>query len=240
MFIPQSTVLVNPTSHLLELRGKALGGLFGGSKKLFELSSEHPQIIKHWIDILGPMALQQETAVINTPLPTTFNNNDNRSIHSKILSPEDDNVQQSTSFTTDAVGDNTIAAIDAEHQQQETTMQPIVQGESSTTHNNITDDDDDDDFRNQTIEYSTHSPIHENPPMMDEHNPFVNNTNNKSGESLQGTVSSESPSTPIATTAEITTEKHHPPGPTREGSELYWDSNTTPLPTPQLGNQHSL
>lgn len=276
MFIPQCTVLVNPTSHLLELKGKALGGLFGGSKKMFELSSEQPHTIKRWIDILGPMALQQETAVINTSLPISVGDADNRSIHSKVLSPEDENAaaaahqpKTSRSGAEEAGGaaDEDTAAVNAEeHQQTEASKQPIAESESPTaaqqqeqvtpiTNNasHVVDDDtedDDDDFRRQTIEYSTHSPITEISPANDEHNPFVSKNNNHSGDSLdhQGTVSSTTPSTPTASTAAISNNmiigndghantntaatKTIPRGPTREGSELYWDSNTTPINTP--------
>lgn len=262
MFVPQSTVLVNPTSHLLELKGKALGGgLFGGSKKMFELSSEHPQVIKQWIDILGPMAIQRETAVINTPLPAAT---DNQSVHSKILSPEDDaaHQQQETSKlgiaagagagAVAAVGASTAAGTDAnkdnvaEEQQQEKSMQPIVEGESSTAapaaavdHSTpvVNEESDDDDLRRQeTIEYSAHSPIQEHPPaattVTDEHNPFVNNKNH-SGDTL---LSTEPPTTPTNAVHDhnTTTSAKHPYGPTREGSELYWDSNTTPLQTPRI------
>lgn len=259
MFIPQSTVLVNPTSQLLELKGKALGGMFGGgSKRMFELSSENHDVIKQWIDILGPMAIQQETKVINTPVPvaTAANNVDNRSIHSKVLAFEDDNNQAEAS----KLGPNAAsAALDTENDTlKQAYAEPSDNAAVAPQINPITNvpshlvedetastDDDVDDFRRETIEYSTHSPITETPPSVanvDKHNPFIN-MNNRSKESVdkEGTVSSAttSPTTPTNTgisnnnnvDVAMKTNTTKPRGPTREESELYWDTNTTPLHT---------
>lgn len=279
MFIPESTVLVNPTSQLLELKGKALGGMFGGgSKKMFELSSENHDVIKQWIAILGPMAIQQETKVINTPVPVAAADNvDNRSIHSKVLAAEDDNNQAGTSkldpnaasanenaahHTNDdtlkqapaessenaaavaaGAGAGTVAAGTAAAATPE--LNPITNVPSHLVDNETVSTDDDDDFRRQTIEYSTHSPISETPPPttnVDEHNPFVNmNNHSKDSVDKEGTASSAttSPATPTnasyannnTTNDDIATGDTKPRGPTREGSELYWDTNTTPLHT---------
>ncbi|CAO3611976.1 unnamed protein product [Mucor hiemalis] len=262
MFIPQSTVLVNPTSQLLELKGKALGRMFGGgSKRMLELSSENHDVIKQWIDILGPMAIQQETRVINTPVPvaTAVNNADNRSIHSKVLASEDDNNQaEASKLGPNAASANENAALDTENNSLKQAsaepsdnaavtpqINPITNVPSHIVEDETASTDDDDDFRRQTIEYSTHSPISETPPPVangDEHNPFIN-MNNRSKESVdkEGTVSSvtTSPTTPTNTgisnnnigDVAMNTNTTKPRGPTREGSELYWDTNTTPLHT---------
>ncbi|KAI7887827.1 uncharacterized protein EV154DRAFT_327817 [Mucor mucedo] len=180
MFIPQCTILVNPTSHLLELRGKTTGGLFG-SKKFFALSSEDPNALRLWIDILDRMALQKPIPIMPRQAPVTATTVDTRSIHSKVLAED------------------------------EVPMQPIVQGTSSqhmiapitNTASHLVyhddDNDDEDDFRNQTIEYSTHSPIGETPPAV---------------------VPPHGPDGNLLKT---------PPGITREGSDLFWDTATTNL-----------
>lgn len=280
MFIPESTVLVNPTSQLLELKGKALGGMFGGgSKRMFEFSSENHDVIKQWIAILGPMAIQQETKVINTPVPVA-DNVDNRSIHSKVLAAEDDHDQAGPSkldpnaaSTNENAAHNTnndtlkqapaessenaaaavagAAAVAAGSGAAAATpeLNPITNVPSHLADNETVSTDDDDDFRRQTIEYSTHSPISETPPPattnVDEHNPFVNmNNNSKDSVDKEGTASSAttSPATPTnisytnnntttANGAMATNDAKPPRGPTREGSELYWDTNTTPLHT---------
>lgn len=171
MFIPQCTILVNPTSHLLELRGKIRGGLFG-NKKFFALSSEDSEALGLWIDILDRIALQKP--ILLGIKPTRL---DNPSIHSKVLAED------------------------------QVPMQPIVQENphqiapvTNTASQLNYDDEEEDDFRNQIIEYSTHTPITETPPAVVPPHANMN-------ENLLKT----------------------PPGITREGSDLFWDTATTNL-----------
>lgn len=209
LFIPDCSFLVNSSRHLIELRGKPSHSFFGG-KKLFELSSDQPELLQQWIDLLGPMAVQKETPVVDTmrsvPPPT-----DTRSVHSKVLATEDDHQEIAASSS-------------AEQQQTDISMQPIVEEKQSTQITPITntashiayeeDDDDDDDFKRETIEYSTHSPHNEYPPVTaDSNNPF----SFSSGSFKNGITDDNSKN---ATTSQ-------PAGPVREGSDWFYDTATT-------------
>lgn len=259
MFVPQCTILINPTSQLLELKGKILGSLFG-SKKLVELSSSDAPFIRHWINMMGPMATQQETAVINTPLPPQQQPQDaaiadNRSIQSKVQAenePESSNLGGATQNGADA--DATMQSID----QGSTTnaFQPITnipasdQGHNnaSSLHNHYDDQDDssDHDFARQTVEYSTHSPAAEEPSNAN--NPF--HTMSTTASSSDPAMTNTGPSTPTEAmapvqekqgsdvhtplasdtkgghSAAVTTPLRMPGGgPTREGSDIFWDTS---------------
>lgn len=197
MFIPQCTILVNPTSHLLEVRGKTSTGLFG-TKKLFELSSNDPNALKLWIDILDRMALQKDIPIHRQV--------DTRSIHSKVLA-EDDHQQESSSGSAENTAES-MQPIVEESTAAAAVATPHIAPITNTPSHIADDDDDQDDFRNETIEYSTHTPIDESPPPHDTKNPFV--TTNEQGENHY-------PQDTLKT----------PPGLTREGSDLYWDTATT-------------
>jgi hypothetical protein len=246
MFIPQCTVLINPTNHLLELRGKTLSGHFG-SKKFLELSSAQPDVIKHWIEILGPMALQQETAVIDTPPPPAVaatTEADDRSVHSKVLAEEDDHLHHEqpaaessrSGAEAAAIGASAAAAgaaTNADNDNKLKEMQePVTQQEEE--HNNINpitnnsshlaavpDDStttDEDDYRRETVEYSTHTPLTED--ATDEYNPFVTKDKHNAASSL--------PTAVTANTGIIASDSAaKPTGLTREGSDLYWDTKTS-------------
>ncbi|KAL9553078.1 hypothetical protein MBANPS3_003480 [Mucor bainieri] len=262
MFVPQCTILINPTSQLLELKGKILGSLFG-SKKLVELSSSDSAFIKHWIDTMGPMATQQETAVINTPLPPQQQPQqpqhdavgaDNRSIQSKVQAENEPESSNLGGVTQDgAVADaTTMQSID----QSSTTnaFQPITNTPASDHHHNNSslhnhyddgDDSSDHDFARQTVEYSTHSPAAVEP--SDATNPFHTMSTNAS--SSDPAMTHSGPPTPNDTMIPVQ-QKHdddvHTPlasdtkgantaattplrmpggGPTREGSDIFWDTS---------------
>ncbi|KAK4518162.1 uncharacterized protein ATC70_001513 [Mucor velutinosus] len=263
MFVPQCTILINPPSQLLELKGKVLGSLFG-SKKLVELSSSDFAFIKHWIDRMGPMALQQETAVINTPLPPQQQPQqqqdavvaDNRSIQSKVQAedePESSNLGGVTQVG--AVADATMQSIDQGGTSN--AFQPITNVTASDRHHNNSNlshhyddqDDSDHDFARQTVEYSTHSPAAAAAAaeVSDTNNPF--HTMSTTASSSDPAMTNTGPSTPIETmtpaqqkhgdvhtslasdikntnTAATTTPSRIPGvGPTREGSDIFWDTS---------------
>ncbi|GAN06392.1 conserved hypothetical protein [Mucor ambiguus] len=260
MFVPQCTILINPTSQLMELKGKVLGSLFG-SKKLVELSSSDSAFIKHWIDIMGPMATQQETAVINTPLPPQQQPQqqqrdavfaDNRSIQSKVQAENEPESSNLGGITQDgAVADATMQSID----QGNTTnaFQPITNIPASDRHHNNSslhnhyddgDDSSDHDFARQTVEYSTHSPMAAEPSYTN--NPFhtMSTTASSSDPAMtntgpptpteamtSGQQKHDDVHTPLATDAKgnntaATTPLRMPGGgPTREGSDIFWDTS---------------
>ncbi|CAO0794697.1 unnamed protein product [Mucor circinelloides] len=262
MFVPQCTILINSTSQLLELKGKVLGSLFG-SKKLVELSSSDSVFIKQWIDIMGPMAIQQETAVINTPLPPQQYHQqdavvaDNRSIHSKVQAenePESSNLGGVTQ-------DGAVASTSAD-----TAMQPIDQGNTTNAfqpitnipasdhhHNNSSfnnhyddEDDSDHDFARQTVEYSTHSPAAAAAEPSNANNLF--HTASTTASCSDPAMTNTGPSTPTEAMAAVQEKQDdaHTPlpsdtkdantvattplrmpggGPTREGSDIFWDTS---------------
>lgn len=261
MFVPQCTILINPTSQLLELKGKVLGSLFG-SKKLVELSSSDSAAIKHWIDMMGPMAIQQETAVIDTPLPPQQPQHDavaadSRSIQSKVQAENEPESSNLGGVTQDgaAAADATMQSID----QGSTTnaFQPITNVPASDHHHNNSslhnhDDDGDDSsdhgFARQTVEYSTHSPAAAEP--SDATNPFrttMSTTASSSDPAMTNTgpptpVEAMTPAqqkhddggdvhTPLASdtrgtnTAAATPLRMPGGGPTREGSDIFWDTS---------------
>ncbi|KAI9486445.1 MAG: hypothetical protein EXX96DRAFT_549067 [Benjaminiella poitrasii] len=67
LFVPQCKALIDTANHLLNLKGKPLHGLFM-KKKLFRLSSTDANDIQRWIQVIGPMAIQYETAVVNNTM----------------------------------------------------------------------------------------------------------------------------------------------------------------------------
>ncbi|KAG2233642.1 hypothetical protein INT48_008432 [Thamnidium elegans] len=223
LFIPDCSFLLNSSRHLIELRGKTSNSFFGG-KKLFELSSDQPDVLQQWIDILGPMAVQKETPVNTMRSVPPHTTTDTHSVHSKVLATEDDYQQQ----------ESTAAGADAEQQQQtDIPMQPIVEEtKPSTQITPITntashfddEDDEDDDFKRQTIEYSTHSPSSEYPPATtaaDSNNPF----SLMSGKTHHGSFTNIENGNGGVTDYNATTIQ--PPGPIREGSDWFYDTATT-------------
>ncbi|GAA5795403.1 hypothetical protein HPULCUR_000759 [Helicostylum pulchrum] len=230
LFIPECSFLLNSSRHLIELRGKTSNSFFGG-KKLFELSSDQPEVLQHWIDILGPMAVQKETPVNTLRSVPPHTTTDTHSVHSKVLATEDDHQQENS-----AAGAGTAVA-DAELQQQtDRPMQPIVEENKPPT-TQITpitntashiveeddDEDDDEDFKRQTIEYSTHSPSSEYPPAItDSNNPF----SLMSGRTHHGSFTNAANGGVTDYNSKNTTTTH-PPGPVREGSDWFYDTATT-------------
>ncbi|CEP15056.1 hypothetical protein [Parasitella parasitica] len=248
MFVPQCTILINNTSQLLELKGKYLGSLFA-SKRLVELSSSDYAFIKHWIDIMGPMATQQETAVINTPLPPPQNAvvADNRSIHSKVQA-EDEScnlggvTQNGSEPSTSAAAAASVAAAGAANDtniQGNTAdnFQPITNIPASDIQTNNThrhdDEDSDHDFARQTIEYSTHSPVAESDatPLQNmstiasSSNPATTNSGPSTPTGTMTPIPQQDVHTPLTSDTKATTPLRMPGGgPTREGSDIFWDT----------------
>lgn len=273
MFVPQCHVLINPTSQLLELSGKTLGGgLFGGSKKLFELSSSQPHAIKQWIDVLGPMSLEHETAVIKGASGAAGTiaaggtagvvgagagamavTGDDLSVHSKILEEENDHQVQpavemeaessklgnSAAPEKEASAQAIVAGATIDDTNQTNEIQPAGEQEkqdqiapitnyqshtSSTAANDSEDDDDAENYKRETIEYSTHTPLK---GEQDEHNPFVTKENNN----LPTAAIANHPDIAMNDFAAPNIGGHEgtnkPAGPTREGSDLYWDTKTS-------------
>ncbi|KAG1053893.1 hypothetical protein G6F43_004056 [Rhizopus delemar] len=64
-FVPKSETLINPTSQLLDFKGKTLGLL--GRKKHLELTSTNSQDIQRWADIMASMTISQprQSAAVN-------------------------------------------------------------------------------------------------------------------------------------------------------------------------------
>ncbi|KAI8880383.1 hypothetical protein K501DRAFT_255104 [Backusella circina FSU 941] len=179
LFIPQSTLLVNPTNNLLELRGKTLS-LFGG-KKHFELSSPDPSALHHWITALNRMALQQET-VDTTPTNEPM---EQRSHHSKVEAEES----------------NSIAA-DKTLDEPEQSQQPIVEPENENKQEESSD--------SETV---TRTPDANQDDALQEHE------NISKHKDIVTPVSSNKENNHSATNVKV----DPPNGPTREGSDLFWD-----------------
>lgn len=239
MFVPQCTILISSTNQLLELKGKFLGSLFG-SKKLVELSSSDPAFIRHWIEMLGPIATQQETAVIDTPLPPqNAVAADTRSIHSKIQAenePESSNLGGVTqNGASTAAYDNTTSMQPIDQGNTTDNFQPITNIPASDHQNHHNDADSDHDFARQTVEYSTHSPVAEL-----ETNPLQKISTTASSSDPATTLTGPSTPTGAMTPAQQQQDVHTPlvsdtkatttplrmpgGGPTREGSDIFWDT----------------
>jgi hypothetical protein len=177
LFVPQSTLLVNHTNNLLELRGKTLS-LFGG-KKLFELSSPDPSALHVWITALNQMALKQETAV-TTPANEL---NEQRSFQSKVEAEEND------------------PAADKALEEPEQSHQPIMEPEKENKQ----------EVASETV---IRAPDANQDDAPQEHEETANHKD------IINSTSLDKENNHSATNAKV----NPPGGPTREGSDLFWDT----------------
>jgi hypothetical protein len=233
MFIPQCTILINPAKNILELKGKALGVLFG-SKKLFELSANDPNELERWIQVMDPIAIQQQGSVALRAMPTDQPVLDNRSAHSKVQVEDEQNQLESAKLDPIDAATNSATAGDISVTRE---MQPIVQGhdQQDTAERNMNELDDD-DFNIQTVEYSTHAPITSETPAQ---NQYITHSTPQQQQQL-ASVSSATPSDTITSNADVTMNNNASKGnttvpidqyngrpgagPTREGSDVFWDT----------------
>ncbi|KAI8064832.1 uncharacterized protein B0P05DRAFT_554509 [Gilbertella persicaria] len=194
MFIPKCAILISSNKDLLQLEGKPLKGLFA-SKRIVQLSSTDPALIRHWIDLMSPMAIQQETAVIDVHPPpqqeathpppqqeitqqeTIPLEQDARSMHSKV---QDENDVKDAKLTN--AGDTSAAADESR------SVVESINNNASQGHVSEPADD-----RDQEIEHQVH-------------------VRTPTAEVLYDTKGGQT--------------NDRMPGPTREGSELYWDTTS--------------
>jgi hypothetical protein len=211
-----------------------------GTKKSFELSANNLNKRERWIQVIDPIAIQQQGAIKFNLMPIDQPSLGNQSIHSKVQAEDNKEptvakIDQVDASTSAATGENSATTI--------YNVQPIVRGQGTRERNiNELDDDDDDDnaLKRETVEYSTHTPIvtqNQNDYYQqqlastgtvtptagaitsntvnnnDYHTSVVNVNNNMDDQSKTAT-------TPVG----LSHGNRPGGGPTREGSDVFWDT----------------